>query len=263
MRDSRLFQLLAENRKPFKPIESKVSQQGRSASIYLYDPIVSSRLLAEWFGAVCHQDFVQAVRGLDADSITIYTNCPGGDVFSAEAISQALREHPANVVMQIEGMAASAATSIACACDKVVATKGSKYMIHQTWKTTEGNADDHDAGASLLRKADDSMFDEYVRKTGVDRQQIVDWCKAETWFTADEAKAHGFIDEILEPGKRSANASAQTWNLSAYTNPPKPDAEPVQQGAPELEQPAPEPEPTITDDHRARQQQRLNMLSRI
>lgn len=260
MKQLKLLQLLEQNRKPFQPIESRIVANGRDVAIYLYDPIVGNRLLAEWYGAVCHQDFVVALRGIEADRITLYTNCPGGDVFAAEAMSQAIREHPARVTMQIEGYAASAATSIACACDEVVATKGSKYMIHNTWCMTEGNADDHDAAAELLRKADGSMYDEYMRKTGQERQKIVDWCNAETWFTADEAKAYGFIDAILEHSKQSAKASASVdWNLSAYLRPPAPEAKPsTLEAQPESEQPT-----TISDDHRARQQQRLNLLSRI
>lgn len=256
MKHLRLLQLLEQNRKPFQPIESRIVAKGKEASIYLYDPIVGSRAMAEWYGGVCPQDFNPALRALDAEKITLYTNCPGGDVFAAEAMCQAIREHGAYIEMQIEGYAASAATSIACACDKVSATKGSKYMIHQSWTFGMGNADDFEQLIDLLRKCDNTMFDEYAAKTGQDRQKIIDWCKAETWFTAEEAKQYGFVDEVLMTGKSSTKASA--WNLSAYFNPPEPDSAPE----PEPQEPAPEPQ-TISDEHRARQQQRLNLLNRI
>lgn len=255
----KLLQFLQDNKRPFAPIESRIEAKGKDAAIYLYDPIVGDRLTAEWWGGVCPQDFVPALRALDAERIRIYTNCPGGDVFAAEAMCQALREHPAQITMQIEGYAASAATSIACACDEVVATKGSKYMIHQTWTFAMGNADDMDAVAALLRKCDETMYAEYMAKTSLEREQIESWCKAETWFTAAEAQEHGFIDSLLDNDKPSAKASARNWNLSAYANAPKPSEPP----APAPAATAPAGPAYATEDHRARQQQRLSMLARL
>lgn len=252
MNRMKLLQLLNDNRRPFTPVESRIVASGDEAAIYLYDPIVGDRMTAEWWGGVCPQDFVPALRALNVDRIRLYTNCPGGDVFAAEAICQALREHPAKITMQIEGYAASAATSIACACDEVVATKGSKYMIHQTWTFAMGNADDLTNTVELLRKCDDTMYAEYMAKTGLERDRIESWCKAETWFTASQAVEHGFIDSILEADKPSAKASPK-WNLSAYANAPKPEQEPT-------------PEPEIifaSPDHRERQQQRLRVAARI
>ena len=245
----KLLQLLSENRRQFTPIEARVVAKDQKAAIYLYDPIVGDRATAEWWGGVCPQDFVPAVRALEADEITIYTNCPGGDVFAAEAMCQALREHPANITMQIEGYAASAATAIACACDVVNMTPASKYMIHNTWTFAMGNADDLLATVDLLRKCDGSMYEEYVRRSGNTIEQVSAWCAAETWFTADDAVKHGFVDGIVANPTASARASAR-WNLSAYSNAPATATEPEQLN------------PAATEDHRARQQQRISMLAR-
>lgn len=257
----RLLQLLAENRRPFEPIESKIisANSDGQAAIYLYDPIVGDRATAEWWGGVCPQDFVPALRALDAEEITLYTNCPGGDVFAAEAMCQALREHKAKITMQIEGYAASAATAIACACDEVVATAASKYMIHQTWTIAIGNADDMDHVAELLRKCDGTMYDAYEARTGQARDQIEAWCKAETWFTAAEAVEARFVDRVLEASP-SARAAARHWNLSAYSNGPRSESP-----APPAKAPQDPPAPTVayaTQDHRDRQQQRMQMLAR-
>jgi ATP-dependent Clp protease protease subunit len=242
-----LLQLLNQNRRAFTPIEARIVASGGAAAIYLYDPIVGDRMTAEWWGGVCPQDFVPAVRALQADEITIYTNCPGGDVFAAEAMCQALREHSAKVTMQIEGFAASAATNIACACDEVVMTAASKYMIHQTWTFAMGNAEDMIATAELLRKCDQSMYDEYIRRTGNTQEQVTAWCAAETWFTAEDAVKFGFADRIA-PAAAPSNRAAPKWNLSAYKNAPAVADEPVIV--------------TATDDHRARQLQRISMLDR-
>lgn len=256
-----LLQLLNENRRPFAPIESRIVAKDKAAAIYLYDPIVGDRATAEWWGGVCPQDFVPAIRALEADEITIYTNCPGGDVFAAEAMCQALREHPAKVIMQIEGYAASAATAIACACDEVVMTAASKYMIHKTWTFAMGNDDDMTAAVELLRKCDQSMYDEYVRRSGNTLEQVSAWCAAETWFTAEDAVKFGFADSVIAAPAATARAQ-QKWNLSAYKNAPPapPETSVVQAPAPN---PAPASEPTASEDHRARQQQRLSMLMRL
>lgn len=256
---NRLLQLLAENRRPFEAIESKIvaANDEGAAAIYLYDPIVGDRATAEWWGGICPQDFVPALRGLDAEEITLYTNCPGGDVFAAEAMCQAMREHKAKITMQIEGYAASAATALACACDEVVATPGSKYMIHQTWTLAIGNADDMDQVAALLRKCDGTMYDAYEQRTGQSREQLEAWCKAETWFTAAEAVEARFVDRVLETGP-TARAAARQWNLSAYAYGPrngKTGPAPSQPPAPDVSY--------ASDDHRARQQQRLSMLARL
>ena len=85
----------------------------------------------------------------------------------------------------------------------------------------------------------------------------------ETWFTADEALENGFATSIAASdakARASARANAKAWNLSAYANAPRdPYDEP---------EPTPKAEPAndqqfATEDHRARQQQRLNMLARL
>lgn len=258
---NRLLQLLAENRRTFEPIQNKIVAKDGAAAIYLYDPIVGDRLTAEWWGGICPQDFVPAVRALDADQITLYTNCPGGDVFAAEAMSQALREHKAKVTMQIEGYAASAATAIACACDEVVATPASKYMIHQTWTIAMGNAEHFEGVVALLRSCDSSMYDRYEKRTGQSREQLEAWCKAETWFTAQDAVKHGFIDRVLETATASASA-ARSWNLSAYDHAPQPAA-PAAAPAPAPTAPAANEGDFATQEHRDRQQQRLQLLARL
>ena len=87
------------------------------------------------------------------------------------------------------------------------------------------------------------MYDEYMAKTGKDRAQIEAWCRAETWFTASQAKEQGFIDSILERAKPSAQAP--DWNLSAYANAPKAERE----------------QAMATAEHRDRQAQRLRTLA--
>lgn len=254
MRPNRLFQLLADNRHAFTPIEQRIiSVEGDdTTTLYLYDAIVGDRFMAEWWGGVCPQDFVPALAMIKTPRIDLRVNCPGGDIFAAEAMCQALREHPARITAHIEGLAASAATSITCACDEVLITPSSKFMVHESWTLGIGNKRDMMALHDLLAACDDSMLDEYERRTGQSREQLVRWVEAETWFKAEDAVKYGFADSVKEPAKKGSDgAKASAWNLSAYL---RTVADTVQTPAPA---PAPAPDAQASADHRSRQQQRL------
>lgn len=236
-----LLKLLADNRQAQRRFEVKA--QGDTAEVFLYDAIVSSTEEAEWFGGVAPEPFVKALRAIDAKTINLRINSPGGSVFAARAIEQALRDHPAKVVAHIDGLAASAATFITMAADEVVMGKGALFMIHKAWTGMYGNADALRAEAELLDKIDGTLADTYAERTKQSRERIADWMAAETWFTAAEAVEHGFADRVAESAPK-----AGAWNLSAYSNAPEaPAADPT----PEITQnnepaePAPEPRPAV------------------
>jgi ATP-dependent Clp protease protease subunit len=226
-----LAKLLADNRRvPGRRFDVKASAD--EADVYLYDAIVDDEATAEWWGGVAPESFVKALSEIDAAVINLRINSPGGSVFAARAIEQALREHPARVVAHIDGLAASAATFVAMAADEVVMNKGALFMIHRAWTIAYGNADDLVATAELLEKIDGTLVQTYVDRTGKEAGQVADWMKAETWFTAQEAVDAGFADRIAETA-----AKAQAWNLSAYAHAPK---------APATEKPA-TPQPRRAD----------------
>ena len=104
MRLNRLMQLLADNRRTFTPIESRIvrAEGASEVAVYLYDPIVADRWTAEWYGGVCPQDFVPAFRAIEAEKIRLYVNCGGGDVF-ALALPLAARMHLTHVDTVVEG----------------------------------------------------------------------------------------------------------------------------------------------------------------
>ena len=260
----RLAKLLADNRKASaRKFEVVAKADSSDVEIFLYDAIVSSEDEAEWWGGVAPESFVKAVREVDSEStIHLRVNSPGGAIFAARAMEQALREHKGPVIGYVDGLAASAATFIlAGGCDRVVMASGSMFMIHKAWTISWGNANDLRKESELLEKIDGTLAETYATKTGKDLAEIGDWMTAETWFTAAEAKEHGFADEVSEA---KTKASAQ-WNLSAYTNAPN-EAEPAAKAEepPELlPEPAKDTTKYISDDHRARQQQRLNLINRI
>jgi ATP-dependent Clp protease protease subunit len=216
----KLMQLLASN-KGNALRRFDIIAKGEEAEIFLYDAIVSDEAEAEWFGGVAAAPFVKALRGIEAKTINLRINSPGGSVFAARAMEQALRDHPARVVAHIDGVAASAATFIAMAADEVVMAKGALFMIHKAWGVAMGNSDDLMETAGLLEKIDGTLVDTYAERTKQKPEQIAEWLAAETWFSADEAVAHGFADRVADTKAKNA------WNLSAYAKAPPPEpAEP-------------------------------------
>ncbi len=204
---NRILQLLRDN--AAAPRAFEVKAEGEEATLYVYDAI------GGWFGLPA-ADFVKQLNGISAPTIHLRINSPGGDVFEARAMATAIREHKSNIIAHVDGVAASAATLIAISAKEVEMAEGAFFMIHQAWAVAMGNAEDMLAMAGLLEKADQSIAADYMRKTKKAQQQIVDWMAAETWFTAAEAKEHGFVDRIAE-----AQAVEARWNLSAYAKAPK------------------------------------------
>ena len=201
-----LFQLFKDNQGVNSRYEIK--SENDSADIYLYDAI------GGWFGIVA-EDFVRDLAEVDAKTINLHINSPGGDVFDARAIHSAIRNHPAHVTAHIDGLAASAATYVALAADTVKMAEGSFFMIHNAWTLALGDKNDMIETAALLEKIDQTISKDYQNKTGLDADNINDFMDAESWFTAYEALEHGFIDEIAESGTVD-----NKYNLSAYENAP-------------------------------------------
>lgn len=251
---NRLLHLLASNRhapaRRFEVLTKKAEGDDAvdEAEIFLYDAIVSDEIEAEWWGGVAAAPFVKALRAIDASVIHLRINSPGGSVFAARAMETALREHKAKVVVHIDGLAASAASFIAMAGDEIVMAKGAMMMIHKGWTFAMGNADEMHATGDLLDKLDGTLVQTYADRTKQSAEQLAEWMAAETWFTADEAVENGFADRVAD-GKADAK-DATPWDLSAYLKaPPK--------AAVQTPAPAPQPPAAATEEHRARQLQRL------
>lgn len=258
---NRLTQLLADNRglagRRFevraKPKAADAADGADEAEIFLYDAIVDSELEAEWWGGVAPQSFVKELRAITASTIHLRINSPGGSVFAARAIETALREHSARVVVHIDGLAASAATFIAMAGDEIRMAPGAMFMIHKAWTYAWGNANDLRSTADLLDKVDSTLVTTYAKRTGASAEQITEWMAAETWFTAEEAKDAGFVDQVTEDEAQAEASASPTWNLSAFL------ARVSRPAAASKPQPEPQP-PAPQEDPRARQQQRLRAL---
>lgn len=232
-----LIKLLADNRGVGF---FKAEQTGDEATLYLYDTIVSD----DYFGGVSAISFAKALAAIKAPVVHLRINSPGGDVFAARAMEQAIREHDSKIIAHIDGYAASAASYVALAADEVVMGAGAFYMIHKAWTMAWGNSDDLLATAALLEKVDAALVDTYAKETGQTAQQLIDWMAAETWFNAEEAVANGFADRVAD----AAPKAKATWNLAAYAHAPTQKSKPL----PEPAAPPPAPAPGLTQHDRNR-----------
>jgi ATP-dependent protease ClpP protease subunit len=184
--------------------------------IWLYDVIAQDDEDAMWGGGVSPRQFIAA---LDATTgpVIIRVNSPGGSVFGAQAMVAAMRACEHLITVQIDSLAASAASVIACAASHVQMAPGSMMMIHKAWGAVMGNEDELRATADLLQKIDGQIAASYAGKAGGDADEYLALMAAETWFTADEALAAGLADEVIEANNQKPKAA---WDLSVYANAP-------------------------------------------
>lgn len=129
--------------------------------------------------------------------MTVWLNSPGGDCVAAAQIYNMLREYPGNVTVKIDGIAASAASLIAMAGNKVLMSPVSMMMIHNPLTMAFGNADDMQKAAAMLDEVKDSIINAYELKTGLSRSKLSHLMDNETWMNAVKALELGFADGIL------------------------------------------------------------------
>lgn len=173
----------------------RTSTKDGVATLRLYDPIDS------WGGpwGVSAIDVVDALESLDEnaiDEIRLRINSPGGEVWEALAIMSNLRDFDAKIVAQVDGIAASAASFIACAADETVMAPNTQLMIHDAWGLCIGNADDMKSTGDLLNKISDNIADIYATKAGGTTADWRDVMKGEAWYNADEAVEAGLADSV-------------------------------------------------------------------
>ena len=210
---SPLNKLLADNRGKGLFRVDNVSQD--EATVWLYDMIVSD----SFFEGISAIDFAKQMTAIDAKTIHLRIDSPGGEIFAAQAMAQIIREHAAHTIAHIDGHAASAASWVALAADEVVISPGGMIMIHNAQTIAYGDARDLKDTAALLEKVDGILVATYVEATGQDAQQITDWMDAQTWFSAEEALLYKFADRIARNDDVALENAIQ-WNLTAWSKAP-------------------------------------------
>lgn len=197
-----------------------------AGELLLYGEISDST----WWGdEVTPKQFREDLQALgDIKELRIYINSPGGDVFAGSAIYSILSRHSARKVVYVDGLAASAASFVAMAGNRIVMPRNAMMMIHNPWMLAIGDANTFRKLADDLDKIREAMLTAYQARTGLERERIIELLDAETWMTAEEAVELGFADEVEEAKQVAACVRGPKLvingvevNMSQYRNPPK------------------------------------------
>ena len=151
----------------------------------------------------------------DDAAIDLRLNSPGGSVFDAVAIYNAIKRHVGEITVWIDGIAASAASYIAMAGDTIVMPENAFLMIHDPSGLVMGTAEDMRSTAEALDKVKGSLIQGYASKSGKPDDEIAALMAAETWLDAKDALDFGFIDRIAEPVKLAAS-----FDVARFRNAP-------------------------------------------
>lgn len=161
-------------------------------------------------GGITAKKVASQLRAIGDRPVEVQINSPGGDMFEGIAIYNVLREHPQDITVKVMGMAASAASLIAMAGDRIEIGVSSFIMIHNCWVLAVGNRHDMTAVAEWLEPFDQAMTDLYALRTGTDAKVIAKWMDDEAWMSGTTAIDRGFADALLpaDQMKRDADTKA-------------------------------------------------------
>lgn len=209
-----------------------------TAEVFIYDRI------GEGFftDGVTAKAMAAELAALDVSDITVRINSPGGSVFDGLAIYNALRDHPARVTTRIDGYAASIASVIALAGDTVRMADNALMMIHSPWSAVMGSAEDMRTEAAILDKVEDNMVAIYTERSSMDADEVRAALRAETWYTAEEARAAGFADTVDAASPAAAMYAA---DLPVFARSVPPQAAPATTEEKEADMAASQEAPTV------------------
>jgi len=204
---------------------SMKAKEDASGEMYLYDVINSDD---GWGGGVTPKGVVSGLEELKkagCNTLDIYLNSPGGDVFAAVAIFNAISRFSGKKNVHVDGLAASSASLIAMCGDKITMAKNAMMMIHNPWGFAMGESSDMRKAAEVLDQVKEVIVNTYCDRTGCSSDQARKWMDEETWMNAEEAVTRQFADEVSgdedeeasdgdEPTKNTLNGKAGKESLA-------------------------------------------------
>ncbi|HLA33007.1 MAG TPA: head maturation protease, ClpP-related [Pseudomonas sp.] len=209
----------------------------KTIEVYLYGEI--------GYWGITSSDFVRDLLAVDdgISPIVVAFDSIGGDLFDGIAIHNALSRLGERCTARIDGACYSAASVAAAGAHRVQMADNALFMIHNPWTFAAGDSDDLRKVADMMDKAFDGIVASYQhRPLTVDDAELRRLINAETWLTAAEAQAHGFVDEVLT-GDYPGFSNSHCKILNRYQHPPQAALDLLANTDPAPE-PVPEPEPT-------------------
>lgn len=191
----------------------RINAADDSAEIYIYGDI------GGWWDGVQPEEIAKEIADLDVGTLNVHVNSGGGVVFDGMAIYNAFAGHSANVVMHIEGIAASIASVIVMAGDEIRIGESANLMIHKPWSFVMGDAGDMRAEADILDNLEQGIVDIYAARTEQDDETLKKLMSAETWMRGQQAVDEGFADSVI-PNKKKEKKAAKSALLQLYAHTP-------------------------------------------
>lgn len=205
------------------------------------------------YWGVTSGDFIRDLKAKDdgTSPVHVYFDSIGGDLFDGIAIHNTLLGLGERCTAKIVGACFSSASLAACGAHRVEMADNALFMIHNPWTFAAGNAAELRQVADMMDKALEGIVASYQhRPLAIDDTELRRLIDEETWLTPSEAKAHGFVDEILAGEQAKVSNHAHGKILNRYRNTPQAaldllaSSEPEPEPAPAAEpEPGPEPEP--------------------
>lgn len=206
---------ITDNLKQFLQVKNETLT---SADLYFYGDIVS-----DWWGTWTDADqYPEAIRDFlkeqEGKALNIYINSGGGSVFAGIAIYNMLLRHKGFKTVYVDGMAASIASVIALAGDRIIIPSNAFLMIHKPWSAECGNANDFRKMADDLDAIEEGIINVYADNLveGVSIDEIRKLVDKETWLNGEEASKYFNI----EVGEAKNYAAKLTDTVASYGNVP-------------------------------------------
>lgn len=190
----------------------RAAESDPANTISIYDVIGQDFWTGE---GVTAKRIAGALRSIGAKDVVVNVNSPGGDMFEGLAIYNLLRDHPGEVTVKVMGLAASAASIIAMAGDRIEMGLGSFMMIHNSWGLVVGNQFDFKEASDTFAEFDAAMTDIYVARTSGNRAEIEKMMAADTWLRAEAAIEAGFADGTFEAPEAPKTEEAKARSARA------------------------------------------------
>lgn len=208
----------AQGLRKFESLSVRNEKSGDVGNLYIYKFIGSS-----WFEeGVTAESVMNALDGMKGvKKLNIFINSEGGDVFDGKAIYTQLKRFSAEKVVYVDGVAASAASFIAMAGDRVVMSPIATMMIHDAWSFAAGNADDLRSTADILDMLSEDIARSYADKSGRTVDEMRKMMLDESWFNAEQAVKEKLADEVAvydDGVDASASAGATNNKVSIVLN---------------------------------------------
>lgn len=176
------------------------------------------------YGNATVDEFNRNLESLKAEGCTkmdIVINSPGGYLFEASGIFDLIRGSGMDSTAKIYGVSASAATYIACACNRVLISENSRYMVHRAQGCVCGNVDEIASYLRDLKGTEDQILKIYATRTGKRVEEVMEVLKAETWMNAETAVSEGWCDEVISVAapetEKAAGGTSRNEDQSAKT----------------------------------------------